>query len=137
MHASLQRLAGLPPTTFVCPAHEYTEDNLLFAMSIESNNQKLMERFADVRTIPGPEAPFRQRCRLNSTAIPYTGRIVRDSAGGRRCRWCGSLCTDETIKNKGVQNEKGKYNPVQAGLIPIAFSISGSYTIIMTSLESD
>ena len=51
MHASLQRLAGLPPETFVCPAHEYTEDNLLFAMSVESGNPKLVERFEQVKSI--------------------------------------------------------------------------------------
>ena len=69
MHASLQRLASLPPTTFVCPAHEYTEDNLLFAMSIESGNSKLVERFEQVKAI---------RSRGEST-LPSTMQIERDS----------------------------------------------------------
>jgi len=67
MHASLQRLAGLPPTIFVCPAHEYTEDNLLFAMSVESGNPKLVERFAQVKAI---------RARGEST-LPSTIQIER------------------------------------------------------------
>ena len=69
MHASLQRLASLPPETFVCPAHEYTEDNMLFAMSIESGNIKLVERFEQVKAI---------RARGEST-LPSTIQIERDS----------------------------------------------------------
>jgi len=69
MHASLQRLAGLPPQTFVCPAHEYTEDNLLFAMSVESNNPKLIERFEQVKTIRG----------RGESTLPSTVQIERDS----------------------------------------------------------
>lgn len=69
MHASLQRLASLPPETFVCPAHEYTEDNLLFAMSVESSNPKLVERFDQVKAI---------RSRGEST-LPSTVQIERDS----------------------------------------------------------
>ena len=51
MCASLQRLASLPIETFVCPAHEYTEDNLLFAMSIDSRNPLLVERYELVKSI--------------------------------------------------------------------------------------
>lgn len=69
MHASLQRLVSLPTTTFVCPAHEYTEDNMLFAMSIEAGNPKLVERFEQVKAI---------RSRGKST-LPSTIQIERDS----------------------------------------------------------
>ncbi len=48
MHASLQRFAGLPAATKVCCAHEYTEDNLRFAWSIEPNNTALAERIRQV-----------------------------------------------------------------------------------------
>lgn len=34
MLASLQRIAALPPTTLLCCAHEYTWDNLHFALSV-------------------------------------------------------------------------------------------------------
>jgi hydroxyacylglutathione hydrolase len=44
MHASLQRLSSLAEETRVCCAHEYTEDNLRFAWSVEPNNQALRER---------------------------------------------------------------------------------------------
>ena len=44
MHASLMRFAALPGATRVCCAHEYTQDNLRFAWSIEPDNPALAER---------------------------------------------------------------------------------------------
>jgi hydroxyacylglutathione hydrolase len=48
MHASLRRLAALPDGTRVCCAHEYTEDNLRFAWSIDAENPALAERIRAV-----------------------------------------------------------------------------------------
>jgi hydroxyacylglutathione hydrolase len=48
MHESLERLAALPPETRVCCAHEYTEDNLRFAYSLEPGNEALAARIARV-----------------------------------------------------------------------------------------
>ena len=48
MHDSLVRFAALDPTTLVCCAHEYTEDNLRFAYSIEPGNKQLLKRGSDV-----------------------------------------------------------------------------------------
>ena len=45
MYDSLQRMMTLPADTFVCCAHEYTLDNLNFAMSVEPNNQTLQKRW--------------------------------------------------------------------------------------------
>ena len=44
MHRSLQRLAQLPSGTKVCCAHEYTEDNLRFALMVEPTNAELINR---------------------------------------------------------------------------------------------
>lgn len=44
MHDSLSRLAALPEDTLVCCAHEYTQDNLRFAWSVEPDNDALAER---------------------------------------------------------------------------------------------
>jgi hydroxyacylglutathione hydrolase len=46
MHASLERLAALPEPTRVCCAHEYTQDNLRFAFSVEPGNAELRARIA-------------------------------------------------------------------------------------------
>lgn len=48
MHASLTRLMALDPSTRVCCAHEYTEDNLRFAWSVEPDNDALAARIRDV-----------------------------------------------------------------------------------------
>jgi len=51
MYDSLTRLAALPEGTRVCCAHEYTEDNLLFAWSIDPDNPVLLERIAAAKAI--------------------------------------------------------------------------------------
>ena len=44
MHDSLTRLAALDPETRVCCAHEYTQDNLRFAWSVDGDNPALADR---------------------------------------------------------------------------------------------
>jgi len=47
-YESLQRFSQLPPDTKVCCAHEYTQDNLRFAWSIERDNPALAQRIQGV-----------------------------------------------------------------------------------------
>ena len=47
MFDSLMRLAALPGHTLVCCAHEYTQDNLRFAWSVEPENAALAQRIRD------------------------------------------------------------------------------------------
>ena len=51
MFASLMRLAELDAGTRVCCAHEYTEDNLRFALFVEPDNVALQERMAAVLAV--------------------------------------------------------------------------------------
>lgn len=48
MHASLQKLAALPPETLICSGHEYTASNLRFAQTLEPGNPALIFRIAEV-----------------------------------------------------------------------------------------
>jgi hydroxyacylglutathione hydrolase len=48
MYASLMRLAELDGSTRVCCAHEYTQDNLRFAWSVEPDNEALAQRIRSV-----------------------------------------------------------------------------------------
>jgi hydroxyacylglutathione hydrolase len=60
MHASLQKLAQLPAATWLCCTHEYTENNLRFALAVEPNNGALQARAATVaqlRTAGQPSLP--------------------------------------------------------------------------------
>lgn len=44
MHASLARLAALPPDTLVCSGHEYTASNAKFVLTIDPGNPALISR---------------------------------------------------------------------------------------------
>ena len=48
MHDSLMRLGALPGDTAVYCAHEYTETNLRFALTVEAGNRNLRRRVDDV-----------------------------------------------------------------------------------------
>ena len=47
--ASLKRLAALPDDTTLYCAHEYTEANGRFALSVDGSNPQLLERIDDVQ----------------------------------------------------------------------------------------
>jgi hydroxyacylglutathione hydrolase len=49
MHASLSKLMNLPDDTRVFCGHEYTENNLRFALTVEPKNPDLISRYARVR----------------------------------------------------------------------------------------
>jgi hydroxyacylglutathione hydrolase len=57
MHASLKKLIALPAHTQVYCGHEYTENNLRFAMSVEPNNPKLVTRYERVKALRASGAP--------------------------------------------------------------------------------
>ncbi|HEX4870042.1 MAG TPA: hydroxyacylglutathione hydrolase [Moraxellaceae bacterium] len=95
LHASLQRLAALPPDTLVCCAHEYTEANLRFAAAVDGDNPALQARareVADLRarglpTLPvrlGDEARYNPFLRCEATAVVAAARrqAGRDLAPG-------------------------------------------------------
>ncbi|MGZ8997740.1 MAG: hydroxyacylglutathione hydrolase, partial [Allosphingosinicella sp.] len=48
MHRNMARLAKLPPETEVYCAHEYTLSNGRFAVTVEPDNERLVERMAEV-----------------------------------------------------------------------------------------
>lgn len=54
MHASLHKLAALPPETRVYFGHEYTAANLKFAAHVEPNNRAIAARAAAVTTPSTP-----------------------------------------------------------------------------------
>ncbi len=67
MYRSLTRLAALPPETRVCCAHEYTQDNLRFAWSVEPDNAALAGRIRDAW----------QRRALGHSTVPSTIALER------------------------------------------------------------
>lgn len=75
MYRSLARLAQLEPSTRVCCAHEYTEDNLRFAWSVEPDNEALARRI---------RAVWATRARGEAT-VPST--IAEERATNPFLRW--------------------------------------------------
>jgi hydroxyacylglutathione hydrolase len=69
MHASLQRLAGLPAETAVYCAHEYTQANLAFASAAEPDNAALAARVAEVR----------ERRERDEPTVPSSIALERDT----------------------------------------------------------
>jgi hydroxyacylglutathione hydrolase len=69
MHASLQKLAALPPETLICSGHEYTAANLRFAATLEPGNAQLMSRIEAVaaqRAKGLPTVPVRLQTELDT-----------------------------------------------------------------------
>jgi hydroxyacylglutathione hydrolase len=62
MHASLARLAALPPETLICSGHEYTAANARFAATIDPDNPRLAARVREIeaaRAAGRPTVPSR------------------------------------------------------------------------------
>lgn len=62
MWTSLQKLAALPPKTWVCSGHEYTKSNLAFAAQVDGENAALVarvNRVALARATGRPTVPSR------------------------------------------------------------------------------
>jgi len=81
MHDSLTRLAALPERTRVCCAHEYTQDNLRFAWSVEPDNEALAERIRRVWSLRAEG-----RCAVPSTigVERATNPVLRHSSATLR-----------------------------------------------------
>jgi hydroxyacylglutathione hydrolase len=57
MHASVTRLAALPPETLLYCAHEYTLANLRFALVVEPDNRALQQRFEEATALRADDLP--------------------------------------------------------------------------------
>lgn len=57
MWQSLQRLKALPPPTRVYCAHEYTQANARFAISVETDNPQLQQRIEQVAALRSQNQP--------------------------------------------------------------------------------
>ena len=57
MHASLQRLAALPPATMIHCGHEYTASNARFALTVDPDNAALGARADEVMRLREREEP--------------------------------------------------------------------------------
>ena len=85
MHASLQKLAALPPDTLVCSGHEYTTLNLAFAATLEPANPTLIFRRAEVASLRAkgqPTVPVRLETELATNPFLRAGTPAVKAAVG-------------------------------------------------------
>lgn len=75
LYDSLQKLAKLPAETKVYCTHEYTQNNIEFALSIEPNNQTLIERYHETKHNRALDIP----------SLPSTIRLERNTNPFLRC----------------------------------------------------
>ena len=98
MHDSLQRLAGLPDSTSVYCAHEYTLSNLRFAQAVEPENRDIAERLADVTRLRAE----------NRISLPSTLALEK--------RTNPFLRTHETSVKEKADERSGKQNTSQSAV---------------------
>ncbi len=79
MHASLQKLAALPPQTRVYFGHEYTAANLAFAAHVEPDNVDVNAR---ANAVPTPSTP--STIALELATNPFLRAKSADEFAGRR-----------------------------------------------------
>ncbi|MSO96715.1 MAG: hydroxyacylglutathione hydrolase [Rhodospirillaceae bacterium] len=72
MWTSLSRLRGLPPETRIYCAHEYTESNVRFAVSVDPDNAALRSYEAEVKTKRAQKIPtVPSTLKLERAANPF------------------------------------------------------------------
>lgn len=77
MHASLQKLAALPPETKVYCGHEYTAGNLKFAAAVEPDNQDVASWQASLATPSVPSTIATERAANPFLRVPDAAEFAR------------------------------------------------------------
>ncbi|MCG5539574.1 MULTISPECIES: hydroxyacylglutathione hydrolase [unclassified Halorhodospira] len=89
MHASLQRLAGLPADTRVCCGHEYTVKNLEFAHRADPDNERLAQRLQAARHARAAGQPTVPSTLAEELATNPFLRADRPELRRSAQDWCG------------------------------------------------
>ena len=84
MWSSLQKIAALPPESTLYCAHEYTEANARFALSVDADNPDLQTRVAEVKRLRAAQKPtVPMRLDLELRTNPFLRAPVLKSVVGR------------------------------------------------------
>ena len=105
MHDSLMRLAMLPDNTLIYCAHEYTEANLRFALTVEPGNINLRNRANEVATLRAKRlvtVPSTLGCEKETNPFLRCNESeIRKSAQGR-----GALTDNERVVFAAIREWK-------------------------------
>ncbi|MCG8490735.1 MAG: hydroxyacylglutathione hydrolase [Sneathiellales bacterium] len=85
MWESLQKIKKLPDNTLICCAHEYTEANAEFAITIEPGNRKLLDRVGEIKAkraqnIPTVPSTLLEEKETNPFLRPDSPGIIEELA---------------------------------------------------------
>lgn len=89
MLQSLNRLKELPPETMIYCAHEYTQQNIEFALTLEPNNPDLIKRQSEVRYLRNQNLP----------TLPSTMNIELKTNPFLRCQQAGIILNSQAINS--------------------------------------
>ena len=91
MYSNMRKLEALPDTTAVYCAHEYTESNGNFALTVEPDNQALAARMAEVRQMRARGEP----------TVPTTIALEKATNPFMRAGSVAELANRRAAKDKG------------------------------------
>lgn len=103
MHTSLARLAALPEDTRVCCAHEYTLDNIAFALRIDPANPALLARAQEDRG----------KRRRGEPTLPSSIGIERATNPFLRCREEAIIQSAATYAQRNLYGEVDVFTVVR------------------------
>lgn len=94
MYTSLQTLQQLPDNTLVYCGHEYTENNLKFALEVEPNNFKIKERLLKTQALRRKNQPTVPATLANEKATNPFLRTAEKEVIAAASKYCGQALTD-------------------------------------------
>mmetsp|Transcript_10719 Transcript_10719/g.28144 ORF Transcript_10719/g.28144 Transcript_10719/m.28144 type:complete len:134 (+) Transcript_10719:328-729(+) len=89
--ASVEKLAALPPDTLIFCAHEYTQTNARYALTVDPDNEALVKRAAEIDAARAEGIP----------TVPTTVRLELETNPFLRS---GSQTIRETLKMGGASD---------------------------------
>jgi hydroxyacylglutathione hydrolase len=101
MHASLQRLAALPPMVRVYCGHEYTQKNLTFASAVEPDSAAIRTRsqqVAERRAAHEPTVPATLKEELQTNPFLRVAEPAVRAAAARRPAVAGPIRDDDDVE---------------------------------------
>ncbi|MDC3181118.1 hydroxyacylglutathione hydrolase [Gammaproteobacteria bacterium] len=106
MHASLMKLKQLPDHTKVYFGHEYTLQNLRFAMHVEPDHQGIKQRLKDVEQV-GVSTP--SHIKIERETNPFL-RLDVDTVSSAVAKWAGKSDLTEDMCLKYLREWKNQFD---------------------------
>lgn len=99
LYESINKISELPNTTMLYPAHEYTRNNLEFALSIEPDNVHIAKHIAKVKNL----------LQTNSPSLPTNLKLEKDINPFLRTKHINSDITDPFKLFSMLRHKKDGY----------------------------